>query len=484
MWRTILLRRAYAGVFQSVLQKGDPGFSKFPPSELPLLVNQCRSFSKPPRYRNPPPPVKPEEPLPEPPPFSSDEIDFIGELASSCAGDSRNEVLDGVGTLDNSPELPEAPKITDEWEQEVEVDDDTEDVEDLDPVPYFPPVQKSLKLSGGPGVDNMKLLSETKSALLNEEAAQAMPQNATTLLENNANLERILAAWGQAVLPTPITGPMPLHELANRSTKLKELVKLGVDLYKIAGRHGDLERLMALDWDHQIKPQIRFLVDCGIEPDRLADFFSRNTALLWTDKDDIQVRLNYLEAKQFSPEQIKKIVNGGAFWLTLSTKELDARLGFIQKTYKLQGSDVRSVASSYPALVSTPKWSVFVDTTKLMDREFGFTGWERKQLLLTAPQCYLHPSVLRKAFDFCHNQIGFTHTQLVQHGRLLVNRVSTMQPRYKFLKFLKRDIFNVKDPLYISPDWLWKGTVEEFCEEAAKTSVEDFENYLRYSDHT
>lgn len=70
-------------------------------------------------------------------------------------------------------------------------------------------------------------------------------------------MEEALAAWARAVVPTPATDPMPLHELANRSKKIKELVKLGVDFSKIAKRHGDLERLLHLDWETQIKPQIQ-----------------------------------------------------------------------------------------------------------------------------------------------------------------------------------------------------------------------------------
>ncbi|KAK3932614.1 Transcription termination factor 3, mitochondrial [Frankliniella fusca] len=470
MWRTVLQRRAYA-CFLSVLEKSNTAYSK-PPLERPFIL-QCRAFSKP-RRRNPPPPAEPEGPLPEPPAFTPEEIEFIDELVKKGSGGLKHDEFEELGVTDDNSELPEAPKITSDWDEAIEADEDTEEIEDGDPVPYFPPIQKSFMLSDGCQVGTLKCVTETQTL---EEIQNSAPS------EINPELERVLAAWGRAILPSPVDGPLALHELANRSTKVKELVKLGVDMYKIAGRHGDLERLMLLDWERQIKPQIRFLVDIGIQPDRLADFFSRNTALLWTDKDDIEVRLNYLRAKNFSPEQIERVVNGGAFWLTLSTKEIDGRLGFIQKTFRLSGNNVRSIAASCPAVVSSTKWSIFMDTTKLLDREFGFDSWERQHLLQTAPKCYLRPTVLRRAFDFCHNQIGLTHTQLVQHPLLLLNRVHHMKPRYEFLKFLKRDIFDVKHPLYITPDWLWKGTIEEFCEKA-KSSVQDFEYFLRHSDHT
>lgn len=158
-------------------------------------------------------------------------------------------------------------------------------------------------------------------------------------------MEEAIAAWARAVVPTPATGPMPLHELANRSRKIKELVKLGVDFSKIAKRHGDLERFLQLDWNAHIKPQIqqgfsvtaiqtyglkicvlnkiciffviRFLADCGIDPQNLGKIITRNTPLMWTDKDDIQVRINYLEAKLFTKENISHILNKAPNWLTL-----------------------------------------------------------------------------------------------------------------------------------------------------------------------
>lgn len=72
-------------------------------------------------------------------------------------------------------------------------------------------------------------------------------------------LEHVIAAWARATNPSPANQPMPLHELANRSLKVKELVKLGVDFSVIADRHGDLERLLHLDWETQIKSHIRYI---------------------------------------------------------------------------------------------------------------------------------------------------------------------------------------------------------------------------------
>lgn len=58
-------------------------------------------------------------------------------------------------------------------------------------------------------------------------------------------------------------------------------------------------------------------MDCGIDPQNLGKFLTLNTPLMWADQDDIQVRVNYLEAKLFTKEEINKILNRAYNWLTL-----------------------------------------------------------------------------------------------------------------------------------------------------------------------
>ncbi|KAJ1530344.1 hypothetical protein ONE63_005258 [Megalurothrips usitatus] len=478
MLRSVLLRRACAWPTRVGARCARPASKVLADTRLQVQTHQLRWMSKSLKSKNPK-----ETALPKPPLLSTEEEDFLEDVV-------REELSLSPGSVGGSDEfnsgltsgaLPEAPEMSLPELPDLECDEaDEEPVEDVDPVPFIPPVQKFCKISSSKDFLNTKLLASSESSDLSATGGPSPPLGLAGL-NIDPSLEPVLEAWARAIAPTPAAGPMPLHELANRSTKIKELVKLGVDFSVIVQRHGDLERLLHRNWEDCIKPQIRFLVDCGINPDFLGTLFTRNTPILWTDKDDIQVRLNYMQAKLFTKDQIKKIINKAPFWLTLPTKELDSRLGFVQRTFKLSGSDVRLVASSYPTVISSPKWTNFVDTTKLMDRELGFCASEQKKLLFTNPQCFLRPSLLRKAFQLCHNEIGLSHTQLANHAALLVNRVNRMKPRHDFLKFLKRNIFDVENPLYLSPDWLWQGTTEEFCEKAAKATVDEYENFLKLS---
>lgn len=101
------------------------------------------------------------------------------------------------------------------------------------------------------------MISTVDSSSTMSEVDTELPADA---LEIDPSMMPVLAAWARAVVPTPSDGPMPLHELANKSTQIKELVKLGVDFSKIVERHGDMERLLHLSWENQIKPHIRSVV--------------------------------------------------------------------------------------------------------------------------------------------------------------------------------------------------------------------------------
>ncbi|XP_034251999.1 transcription termination factor 3, mitochondrial [Thrips palmi] len=446
----------------------------------------CRSLSQ--IFRNG---IIGNDDLPEAPPLSVEDLDFIDDLVDQDNNKTLHKNRIDPSAEINTP-LPKAPPITSEWEdivKEAENEDEAEEYEDIEAVPYIPPLQKTIMIAGDTTQARRLFLTASGS-----DELSGTVERESHLIENQSNqpgedimldprMEEAIAAWARAVVPTPATGPMPLHELANRSKKIKQLVKLGVDFSKIVKRHGDLERLLQLDWEAQLKPQIQFLVDVGIDPQNLGTFFTVNTPLIWTDKDDIQVRINYLEAKQFTKEEISKILNRAPNWLTLPTKELDSRLGFIQKAFQLKGSEIREVVCSSPKMVSfgNKAWAVVVDSVKLMDRELGFNHWERKELLMKRGSCYTKPDTVREAFNYCHNQIGLSHTQLVKHAGILLCRVSRIKPRYEFLKFLKRDIFDCADPLYTSPDWLFKGTIEEFCVQAAKCTFNDYETFLKYS---
>uniref|UniRef100_A0A183EQG8 Pyr_redox domain-containing protein n=1 Tax=Gongylonema pulchrum TaxID=637853 RepID=A0A183EQG8_9BILA len=64
-----------------------------------------------------------------------------------------------------------------------------------------------------------------------------------------------------------------------------------------------------------------------------------------------EVRINYLYSKKFSKEDIFKIVKNSRFWLNTDVKTIDARLGWLQKTFELTGDEVRQVIVKEPRVI-------------------------------------------------------------------------------------------------------------------------------------
>ena len=68
-----------------------------------------------------------------------------------------------------------------------------------------------------------------------------------------------------------------LAAFANKSETIQMLIKLGVDLAYIEKRFTETaEWLLKLDFETDVKPYIRFLVDNGVKPTDLGYFITKN----------------------------------------------------------------------------------------------------------------------------------------------------------------------------------------------------------------
>ncbi|KAJ9581401.1 hypothetical protein L9F63_023416, partial [Diploptera punctata] len=175
---------------------------------------------------------------------------------------------------------------------------------------------------------------------------------------------------------------------ANKSSTLQELVKLGVDLHKLEKKKDVPDFLLRLDFEANIKQYIIFLHDLGIPADELGSYFTKNPFIFKEDLDNLQVRVNYLKSKRFTNEMITRIVRKNPSWLQFSTEEIDGRLGYFQKNFKLSGSEVRRLASNQPRLITYDLMFVKGNTFAVKE-EMGFTDHEIRRLLLKAPRLWM-----------------------------------------------------------------------------------------------
>jgi len=132
-----------------------------------------------------------------------------------------------------------------------------------------------------------------------------------------------------------------LAAYVNESKTLWNLVMLGVNLSKI--EEGDIslaEQLVKLDFERDVKPILLLLHHCGVKECDIGECITRSPGLLTEPIDDMEVRVNYLESKRFSKESITRIVSIAPHILTITTKEIDVQLGYLQQDFMLSGSHV------------------------------------------------------------------------------------------------------------------------------------------------
>lgn len=183
----------------------------------------------------------------------------------------------------------------------------------------------------------------------------------------------------------------PTYNLAayvQKSETLQQLVKLGVDLSQLDElRVGQF--IVNLDFKADIEPYIVYLTkDVGIAFDELGKFFTKNPMVLREHLDDIHTRINYLELKKFTRDEIASIVTRNAFWLNYSTRDIDGRLGFFQKHFGLRGNELRTVTVSYPKLITHKKIDV-EEISFAMREECGFDSDQVKQLVQKCPKLWM-----------------------------------------------------------------------------------------------
>ncbi|XP_053679561.1 transcription termination factor 3, mitochondrial [Anopheles nili] len=265
----------------------------------------------------------------------------------------------------------------------------------------------------------------------------------------------------------------------NKSHSLQQLVALGVELHKFEKRKGITQFVLGLDFERDMKQHIRFLSDNGVPTDALGEFLTKNPLIFKEDLGDLDTRINYLHSKRFLPEQIARIVTKNPFWLLLNTKRIDGRLGYFQKTFSLQGDEVRMLATKQPRLITYNLEHVRKNTFSVQE-EMGFQKNEVKQLLLSKPRIWMiNTDALHYRFEYIHRRMKISHAEILKTPDLLLTRDVRIKQRHGFLKFLGKVQYDPKKELYIPLKSLAEKTDEEFVTEVAKSNMECYNRFLK-----
>ncbi|KZC06972.1 mTERF domain-containing protein 1, mitochondrial, partial [Dufourea novaeangliae] len=275
---------------------------------------------------------------------------------------------------------------------------------------------------------------------------------------------------------------MPTYNFArfaNDSITIQQLVKLGVELYKLEADRDVVEMILSLDFDKDIKPYIRFLNDCGVPPENLGKFITNNPKIFKEDLDDLHTRIRYLMAHHFSPDMVQKIINSNPFWLSFKIKDIDRRLGYFQHHFKLNGHRVRLLAVKCPRLI-TYQMKHLMENTFAVREEMGFDKEQTQLLLMRVPRLWMNArSKIMNSFDYAHNVMKLSHEILVNQPQILTCRKIRLQQRHSFLTELKKTQYDPTKPLYVSPLDIVSGNDIKFCKNVAKASINTYNMFLK-----
>jgi len=271
-----------------------------------------------------------------------------------------------------------------------------------------------------------------------------------------------------------------LAALVQESSTLKRLVDLGVPLH-LWDTNNQLGLAVKLDFDRDVAPVVRFLADVGVDPDMIGDILGGNPGLMEEELEDLHTRVNYLTSKLFTRQEIAQLICGSPKWLSFPVTIIDARLGFFQKTFGLEGQEVRDLAVGRPSLITwkgTPakvKKHIFS-----LDEEMGFSREELRKMVV------VHPSLLKRddslvlrCFEVLHCEAGIPHHVLAHFPTALTGNPLEVAERHQFLTSLGRAQYDPGKPQYVSPRDLSEGSDLEFAERVARSTVQLYNAFLK-----
>lgn len=281
-------------------------------------------------------------------------------------------------------------------------------------------------------------------------------------------------------LRPPLKRSFNLAAYVNESKTLQEFIKLGVSLYDIENtNYSAAKYYINLDFERDCVDHIKFLRANGLKDKNIGRFISEFPMIFKEDIDDLQIRINYLNAKGFTKRMISSALNTSAVILSLKTKTLDFKLGHLQIEFQLPASILRNIVVKHPQSVLLPAGQLKL-TNFVLKEEFGFELREVHKLLEAQPSLLdvVRP-VLIERLDIVHNNIGLSHEAIVKFPGLITGPKLDIKHRADYLKKLNRNQYDPSKPLYVPPSALYDISDEDFCIKCAKTDLEDYKLFLK-----
>nr|XP_032826280.1 transcription termination factor 3, mitochondrial [Petromyzon marinus] len=288
----------------------------------------------------------------------------------------------------------------------------------------------------------------------------------------------------EEALSLEVSRPLPpradrLSVYAERSHTLRQLVLLGVELWKVERLRGAASMLLRLDFASDVQERLLFLRDVGLQDEDLGPFLTTNPFMLTQDISNLQARVHYLESCGFGRDAVAKMVRGAPFLLNFSIERLENRLGFYQSELGLNAKHVRELMIRMPKLL-TRSLEPVKENLKVLQLELGFRPNEVQHMLLKVPKLLvLSKRKLVDVFTLVHATMGLPQHMLVQFPQIFNAKTIAMRERHSYLEHLGLAQYDPLQPLYVSLDRLATTSDDVFCLEVARSSPEEFHDFRK-----
>lgn len=271
-----------------------------------------------------------------------------------------------------------------------------------------------------------------------------------------------------------------LAKLADDHRGLRALIDLGVNVAQWE-RNGQMEMALKLDFERQVQPKVKFFVQQGVSRAKIPEIFTDNPLMMEDELDDWQIRVDYLKTMKFTTNMIKTILSNNPWWFNYKVQEIDARLGFLQKTYDLNGQQIRAMVVQCPRLVT---WGgipgqILYNNLALVE-EMGFTKSELQTMVRRCPNLVYvkYQDQLRDSFNVLHNDVGYPHKLLVRFPETILVPHMKLKERFHFLQLIKQDQYNPEEPNFVSPTFFAQSSDLELCQHF-NVNIDQFNRFLK-----
>jgi len=338
--------------------------------------------------------------------------------------------------------------------------------------------------------------AESKS-FRNTQSETILEQDKLDIVQNNSLPQRLedvnesyVDAWDQQNFDLSVdVNSLSMPELAryannivpfvNKVPSLQKMVQLGVNLSIVQRYEGIGVHLLRSNFEKDIAPFVRFLVDIGVAMDKVGKVLTFNPLILLQDGKELEKRVGYMIHKKFTLPEVGSMVTHCPMILLMKPEHLDKKLGTLQQSFHLTGPEVRQVAVLYPQIL--PYKRRLLAKTRFMTKEsLGFTDLEMKAIVLKCPKVFTATTKQLVAnMDYLHNTMLVPHELVITFPDCLVRNSENLKNRHLFLASRGRAQYDPCVPRYVSLQALTTYDDEIFCRDTAKCDVQDLYDFSK-----